>query len=299
MSTSTEASVSEPSAVREENPELKESKPFIEGLNTKGFSPALVRRLEDDEEQVEFIPSTGGDLFVSARNPEEMAHSQMELIRWVDTKLERLKASLKTDEDNLAAAVSAKIRTAQWKSAVRNWKREIKLYTKVRGALAEGYFIVPDFPVTVIAVRTMETHASSGATSNWRGHVDQERHQGLPIGEGHYVSPVPKVVKDQEPSIKSDGTPEVDSKGKQVYRTVYSGGELLEVSLPFRIVRPHIIKDLSKAMQSKVFDTIGVLPTQRGPDPMLIGRIELRDGKYRVKKRVSFLISWWLSTHDL
>lgn len=243
-------------------------------------------------ENVELMPSSGSDIMVFARTPDEMAKAQEALIAWADRKVAQKKEELKTAEKNFIEAREAKIRTAPWRTQMRKYEKEVTFYTKIREALGAGYFIVPDFPIDIIGVRTTATEPADTDGHKWQNNIAREDHQQLPVGEGEYVDPVPKAYKYQNAIVKD---------GKETTETLWTadGTELQKMDFPFRMIKPHLLKDLSKAAKLKIFDAIGVLPNRRrAPDPMLLGVIENKVGRFS-SKRVLFLISWWIPTADL
>lgn len=261
-----------------------------EVVDLKGFM------LEEQKEvpgNVERVPSHGDDIMVFARTPEEMARAQSALITWASNKTLQVEAELAIAKENLEAAKDAKIRTAGWQREVKKHEKSLRYYEKIHAALIEGYFIVPDFPIQILAVRTTaEVPTDQGAYRSRHG-IDNERHEELPAGEGEYKDSHPKVVKVNVSEEQKDGTQNM------VTKYTAENTQLQTVDFPFRLIRPHLLKDLKKAMEHKIFDAIGVLPNARADrDPMLVGVIENRKGKYNVKS-VQFLISWWIPTASL
>lgn len=251
---------------------------------------------EEERDSVNLVPSTGGDIMVFARTPDEMAKAQDALLGWANRKISAIEAELVIKEQNLQAAKDAKIRTAGWAREVRLARKDIAYYTKIRDALHEGYFIVPDFPVHVIGVRTTKIYPTDQKDYRHRGVIDNEEHEELPVGDGEYKDPVPGPYSFQEDTGKKD------EKGRTITETKWtaSGTELKSIDFPMRLIRPHLLKDLKKAMGHKIFDAIGILPgpRQRSRDPMLVGIVENRVSKYRIKRQM-FLISWWIPTQSL
>jgi hypothetical protein len=252
----------------------------------------LATELGVSTENVELVPGTD-DIIVFARTPAEMAKAQDSLCAWAARRIAKAQADLAIAEQNLEEAKETKIRTAGWKSQVRKYKKEERFYTKLKAALDMGYFIVPEFPVNIIGVRTHEDEASDRRDYTHRGSVDNEEHQELEIGAGDYVDPVPPVYSFNE-TIEKDGKP------KEIQKWTASGSALRKMDFPFRLVRPHLLRDLKRATDARIFDAIAVMPgpQRRNRDPMLLGVIENRLGKFNVK-RVLLLISWWIPTASL
>ena len=70
-----------------------------------------------------------------------------------------------------------------------------------------------------------------------------------------------------------------------------------EIDFPFKLAKPQVLDAAARAMAFKIFDDIGMLPTHRGADPMIIGRVEYREGYHR--KFISFLITWFINTSEI
>jgi hypothetical protein len=263
----------------------------LEEVDTKGSVLALQTDTETQEESVVMLPSPGPDLMVVANTPHGLAQSQDQLIEWVGRKVAFIEEEIKSHQENLDAAVEAKIRTTPWKNLLLKARRRLKYYEKMQDALVAGYYIVPDFPINVIAVRTKRlTPKESGAELTYRTPND-ERHQGLPSGEGDYVNPRNTTYETRHEVTDKEGNPK--SVTRYVVHDMFG-----EIDFPVRLLRPQILRDFSRAIKSKVFDEIGVLPdNSRHSDPMIVGRIELRDGGER--KSCSFLVAWWIPTETL
>lgn len=234
------------------------------------------------------------DVVVLARNPSEMAQAQQGLLEWVTEKVAYEQAQLQECETNLAQAQKMKVKTSGWKIQVSKARKRVEYYSKAQSAIQEGYAIVPDFPMDVIAVRTRRKKAPKFGIvkkSTWSmpstSPVICDR---LPEGVGSYVDP--------SPFREEWVTRGRDAAGKEINIYCASNTELdHEIDFPFTTVRPQVLTDLNKAMQHKIFDQIGVLPATAKGDPMVIGRI-LMGGTNSVQA-LNFLITWWIDTRDL
>jgi hypothetical protein len=260
-------------------------------VDTKGFMP-VIERNEAGEEVVAMLPSVGHDLIVMARTPAQLDQSREQVKDWLQLKLRSLRAAEQNAQENLDAAIQAKVKTSAWKAVIYRERRRIKYYEKLYAALEAGYYIVPDFPINVIAVRTKKTRPTVGGTEyRWASDVRDEPHQFLPVGEGEYVNPDIAAYPVQRNVQNSEGKTESVTRHQAAF-------EFDEIDFPLRVIRPQILKDFSKAVQAKIFDEIGVLPdTRRRQDPVVVGRIELKEGYTR--KSCSFIISWWIPTSSL
>jgi hypothetical protein len=237
------------------------------------------------------VPLHGDDVVVLARNPEEMATAQQGLLSWADAKIRAEQANLDDAQTNLNHAVSMKIRTEGWKRQVSRAKKLVLYYTKMRSALEEGYCIVPNFPIQIIATKTGRKLPKPKKFSNsWN--VPAVAYDALPQGEGRYVDPNPTFISEEV---------EKERNGRTETVTVHSTYEFQEdIDFPFKTVKPQILSDLDRALKLKLFDEIGVLPQagRRKGDPMIIGQIKRRDGTYQ-ETVTSFLITWWVDSRDL
>jgi hypothetical protein len=224
------------------------------------------------------------DIVVLARDPNEMAEAQKDLILWMDRKLASLNAELAEAEENLATAKRMKVRTQGWQRIVRLAKNRVTYYEKAKTALEEGYCIIPDFPVQLIAVKTKRKNPPA----KWHsGFVPDVQAQPLPEGEGEYVDPVPYTRSRPAPTEHNR------------HRTESQATRFDEVDFPMKVVKPQILKGLETAMKRKLFDEIGILPAARkGGDPVLVGRIKRKEGTYH-EPSLTFLIAWWIDTSDL
>jgi hypothetical protein len=260
----------------------------------------LVLRKENPDEEglgvIEAMPSNAEDIVVFARTQGEMALAQDALIDWCQRKVAYLEKERRSAEENRDAAAAAKVATAPWKRLVGLAKRRVLYYRKILAALEEGYCIVPDFPINVIAVRTKKTRPTDrGNRHDWASSVKSEKPQLLPVGEGEYVNPDPSHYIERETVDKKDHKGEITKVKETKYVTC---DDFDEIDFPLRIVRPQVLNAYQKAMEKKLFDSIGVLPNnRRTPDPMIVGRIELREGTS--SKQLSFLIGWWIPTRSL
>lgn len=223
------------------------------------------------------------DVVVLARDPGEMAEAQKGLIAWMNRKVAGLKAELAEAEENLATTKRMKTRTQGWVNVVRRIRNRVIYYGKAQTALEEGYCIIPDLPVQIIAVRT----SKRGPPRRWvkgSAHSIPNVPPGqLPAGEGEYVDPEP-LVRSRKDADDRWETQAVDFDA---------------VDFPFKVVKPQILKGLEAALKHKLFDEIGVLPgTTRHADPILVGRIKRKEAAY-TEPSMTFLIAWWIDTRTL
>jgi len=227
------------------------------------------------------------DIVVLARDPQEMANAQQGLIDWMDRKVAGLKVELAEAEENLATAKRMKVRTEGWVRVIRRAQSRVTYYEKARTALGEGYCIIPDLPVQLIAVKTTRKQPPQKWKSGPAWQVSEAKALALPEGKGRYVD---SAVEAEER--------EVSVPGKDYTRREHRAVGFLDVDFPFKVVKPQILLGLETALKRKLFDEIGVLPaTNRGGDPILVGRIKRKEGY--TEQVMTFLIAWWIDTSDL
>lgn len=263
----------------------------------KGLVPMIRRDAESGDGVVSLVPSSGNDVIVMANTPGGLEQGQAALLEWADRKIASLERELGHAQANLAEAKESKIRTAPWTREVKRWQKHIIYYSKIRAALLDGYFIVPDFPINVIAVRTKKTRPTdAGRVHRYISSVKSEEPQGLAIGAGDYVNPDPSAWTS---TVEVDSTNYKGEPTKNKENRFTTCQTFNEIDFPLRLVRPQILRDFRKSVEKKLFDEIGVLPDtrRRNPDPMIVGRISMKDGSRR--RSVSFLISWWIPTQSL
>jgi len=105
-------------------------------------------------------------------------------------------------------------------------------------------------------------------------------------------------------------TGEHTDDGRVIDKRWFSRANFLDVEFPLLACRPAIIDATTRAMALKVFDEIGILPPDsshtdmaaaRKGDPVIVGRIVDPRAKpgWAQRKRLSFLIGWFVDTKDL
>lgn len=223
-----------------------------------------------------------------ALTPHEMGPVQGELASWLDEKLKSLvKESEELDEHMMIA------RSNGWKlnaltSSINRTARRITYYEKLKAAVDEGYLVVPNFPVTVMAVR-VDRKEQPRTTSNYGAHFTAEP-QLLPAGKGRYV--------DDALFHRDLSHDEPDGKGGTRHVSLYESARYDEPDFPFAMVKPVVLDATQRAMALKLFDVVGVVANQPGSgrDPIMVGQILDPRGNGR---RVTFFIAWWLDTRSL
>lgn len=230
-------------------------------------------------------PVIAHDLTLIADTPADMIHAQAGLVLWCETKI-----ALCDAERLEAVGNSERAKAAKWSGEEKRWKRvasrmraKIEFYTKVKAALAAGYYIVPPFPGRVFAIRTDRSwprHRTLG-----RGYDHEQKEETLPLGRGEYVNPFPEVLEHTDRHK--------DGAGKDVVNHWTTPGRFMPLEFPFGLVRPEILDAANRAMAIKAFDRLSVMPEHRRPDHIVMGDINI---PHKPGERVSFFVAWWLNT---
>lgn len=234
--------------------------------------------------QLEIInpASVLNDLELTATLPHEMVNAQQQLITWCDSKIILLK---KESQELLEATEHAKKNKWKFTTIQGQYFRSLKqlqYYEKVKAALMEGYYIVPNFPIQMFAIRTKYKSPKKGITT-WYADNHEQLAQELQINEGTYKNPFPLQ---KQRKIK-------DNEGKDI--TKYWADDWDRFEFPITMAKPSIMEATSRAMALKIFDRIGIMPEGKKDDPVIIGQI-LRRNSYTTKI-VSFMICWHLNTN--
>lgn len=233
----------------------------------------------------EIIPAVK-DIQLTATLPQEMVTSQTSLIHWCNQKVICLyaeSAELK-DAFELARDKQWNYRTLQ--SQYNKSVKEIHYYEKMKGALEAGFYIIPNFPVTLFAIRTKQKDVKGHSESYWGDF--QQTAQELPEGDGEYKNPFPVVYRKNE---------ERNEKREIIGKPYSYPSSWDELSFPITMAKPVIMQATDRAMVLKIFDQFGIMPATRNEDPVIIGQIKMKVG-YRAKL-VSFMIAWHLNTNVL
>lgn len=243
----------------------------------------------------------GDNLEVTAQTPDEMKSSNIALIKWCDNKIRSLRVDLIELEASWKAAEQRKWKFTVLKRHAELCKRRIIFYGKVRSALKAGFYIVPNFPVTVFAIRTNKKRPLRLLTTtetNFNPSPDKDQQTtSLEQGIGIYVSPLPKVLVQNVGIVtKTDG---------RTFKKWNTWAEdWNDVEFPVCMAKPQIMEAVGRSMEIKLFDDFGVLSNasigRRGcGDPIIVGRLcDPRSTTYN-KRFISFIIAWFLDTGTL
>lgn len=248
------------------------------------------------------VPTTGDNFELSAQNPAEMVQCHSAAIEWAKRKIQLVQNETKELED---AYVYAKGHKWRWQTLHKHWQlssNRLEFYKKMLAAFEAGYYIVPNFPAAVFAIRTDKSKPSPNTQFGYvyQPSMNVSVTNPLSVGEGEYKNPTPVVAHNEYTLADGKGTAVAD------YRAI----AWKEMEFPANMAKLHIMQATTRAMALKVFDEVLMLPSDgrssgshrvKQPDPMIIGRIVCR-GKspYRSDwQRVSFMIGWHIDTKTL
>lgn len=229
-----------------------------------------------------------------ATTPAQMEIAQRDMIRWCGERLEREKLELADLERTIAEAQKAGMNVAAWKRRLSMSRAKMIFYRKVKGALMKGYYIVPPFDVQLFAIRT-ERGYTKGHRQDYRSDFEQ-RGQILAEGEGEWRNPWPQVRTGTEAKRDANSNIVKDQSGKAVMQRWWAAGNWRDVDFPFKFVKPEVIAAVRGALESKIFDALGVLPKYRNPDPIVVGQIFPPHKPY---EPLTFFVAWWMDPKDL
>lgn len=228
------------------------------------------------------------NLQVSAFTPDEMLHANEALIIWCNQKI----ASVEAEQKELQEAYEhAKLR--KWKTGTLHRHaglalKRVEYFKKMKSALEHGYYIVPNFPISMFAIRTKrEEPLKLIKFGSWTPTLEQHP-EGLPMGEGEYQNPFPEVWTKAAPQ---EG---------EAHRKAFWAEDWKDIEFPINMSKPQIMEATTRAMALNIFDEFGILPDPKPKrDPVIIGRLlDPRSTTY-VKKHISFIIAWHLDTRVL
>lgn len=247
-------------------------------------------------------PNTSGDIEVIAETPQEMRECNNALIAWCEQKIKAMRTDYIELEASYKAAVARKWKSSVLKRHAQMAKRRVEFYHKIQQALVAGFYIVPNFPVHVFAIRTKKEAPLRLLTTvkqTYRPYPSKDQQTGaLSEGEGDYVSPFPEVA------VQDDGPTGKVSYGDAEHKFSSWATHWKEVDFPLCMARPRIMEAAGRAMEMKLFDDLGVLSSspdrRRGcGDPIIVARIlDPRSTSWN-KRFVSFIIAWSLDTGTL
>jgi len=235
--------------------------------------------------QIDIVQPSVDDLALTATHPQDMIVAQNQLIQWCDKKIMVESADCEELRQSYERARKMKWKHAPLYALWQKSAKKIEYYQKVKGALEQGFYIVPNFPIQMFAIRKRGKGRPKGHSNSYWGDHEQ-KHDQLPVGEGEYQNPFPIVERDRQQL----------SDGKVLNESYPVEWDTLE--FPITMAKPEIMDVTQLAMKLKIFDRIGVMPAVRKKeDPVIIGQIVNKTGNN--EKVISFMIAWHLNTNVL
>jgi hypothetical protein len=230
------------------------------------------------------------DVQLTATEPDEIASAQQALIAWTKQKIDSLQAERIELEDAYNHAVAQKWASGTLKRHATLATKRIEFYEKMKSALENGYVIIPNFPVTVFAIRTTKEKPLKMMASSWHASHEQKP-ECLAEGQGEYKNPFPTVwhreLKDPTPT----------EPNRKVHE--YWVDEWKDLEFPLQMSKVQIMEATSRAMALKCFDDFGIMPERKKEDPIIVARLlDPRSTKYN-RRFVTFMVAWHLNTRDL
>lgn len=221
------------------------------------------------------------DQHLVALTPADMAPAQTFLSEWCDRKIAALEVERTDHETNLELATEHGWKHESVARVLTRLGRQISYYQKIKAAVDAGFVIVPNFPVTLFAVRVnREKQPEQVKDSKWSNF--RAKPQQLPAGEGRYV--------DDQLHYRDESTTEQLADGKT--KTHYD-----EVDFPVTTVKPAVMAATARAMALRIFDQMGIVQNAApGHDPIVVGQLLDPRGNGRL---TTFFVAWWLDTSTL
>lgn len=243
------------------------------------------------------VPVSGGNLELSASTPDEMVQCHGAMIEWSHRKLTLVRNEAKELRDAYEYAKKMKWRNDTLKRHADLADKRVVFYEKFKAALEAGYCVVPNFPVTLFAIRTdkKKPKADYKYYRYVSGHNFAQEPKLLPEGEGTYKNPQPIVLEGLSQQL-------LQQDGSKVTKIEAWADRWDDLEFPANMARLHVMHATTRAMALKIFDEIGMLPEdhRRNPDPMIIGKIiDPKPRPYQSARAISFMISWHVATSDL
>lgn len=221
--------------------------------------------------------------------PSEMPATQAALGEWCLQKCDELKRELADLQEHalIAAGNGWKLRGLQ--ATIARTEKRITYYSKMKDAVEAGFLMVPNFPVTVLAVRVTSGGKMRRTEASWSGSpAFNAKPELLPAGEGRYVDD--RVFTHDYSHDAADG------KGGTKRINQHLSGDYDAPDFPFAMVKPAVLQRTQEAMALRIFDTIGMVENRSGRDPIMVGQLIDPRGNDR---RATFFLAWWLNTRDL
>lgn len=279
---------------------------------TNGVTESELDAIEGEIVHETSVPET----HLTATSPLEMQAAQTDLKAWLEGRLTVLERDILEANAALNEARRNGWATGALTSARNRAIDDETFYNKILAAVEAGHTIIPDFPISIFAVRRHEPdtrrHVTFNGMTNGRDTFlgSPVESDCAPAGAGQYRNPQRETI-DRSWENKAPGAQE--RKEPRYYTGVTRTGRPSgPIQVPSHVSRSVIMKAVAGAMKEKVFDQVGVcLPVANAPaqrqvqqqsaragDPLVIGQI-LRKKLGSKQKVVSFIIAWHLNLEEL
>jgi hypothetical protein len=217
----------------------------------------------------------------------QLARAQDELISWAERAQKAVQLEKAAEEEVLERAKEAHWARAPHERRIKQLARRLTFYGKIESALRDGYVVIPNFPLTLFAIRTKagSPHGSQ-RDGTW---ARPQSGQILPEGAGEYKNPVPLLETASE-TRKASHNPE-----KTYEQTVSWPSDWQdEIEFPIALAKPVLMQRTATALAKRLFDEIGVASDSVSSgytgDPIICGRIRNpRAGR----PAISFFLGWY------
>lgn len=235
------------------------------------------------------IKHAGKNIEVTASLPHEMQQCQTALMKWCQQKIASIRDEINTANSEMEIAIKHKWRASGWKKQIALAEKRIVFFGKIMAALKAGYSIIPNFPITIFAIRTKAKEAKGFYEwATWNNSFEQKA-QTLPEGEGEFKNPFPVVLLDTSEEVKD---------GKTIEKKHYYPEGWKDIEFPVSMAKPHIMESTAEAMKAGFFDQLGICPPERKRDPMIIAQIiDPTPVGYGERKVISFLVAWHFNSN--
>lgn len=243
------------------------------------------------------VPAESAGIYqLIAASKDELRSAHEKMVEWAVRMQQSCEAELEESGNALEVAErNGWEPLGTLKNRMRMLSARKVFYSKVEAALRAGYVVVPNFAMTVFAIRTNAKRPRGNAVSrdSWPPNMSfEQRPQLLPQGDGEYKSNRPTVATDVDT---------VESGSSKVTRYTEYPVELTGIDFPIALAKPELMNETARAMAPKLFDEIGVaVDTERGwasrGDPIILARIR---NPRRNAPNMTFFVAWYFETERI
>ena len=136
-------------------------------------------------------PQPNTAVHLVARNPQEMASAQANLVDWLRQKSDLTLSEVNELETARDEAKRHKWKTSAFSTQIVKARKRHQFYQKTLEAVLAGYTIIPNFPIDVFAIRVVREGPAEKTQCNF-GYRRADYLRELPdiadAGEGEYKS---------------------------------------------------------------------------------------------------------------